>query len=181
MSKLGYDLPRDLKGMLTMNLKIVSIVFSLILLLGACSSKNGAGGLNNVDQASDFGSISQSSLEYFTERVGDTILFEVNKSSLQPETIEILQAQAVWLQQNSAIPVTIEGHADEQGTREYNLALGARRATSVRNYLVSQGISESRLSIVTYGKERPIEVCSMEKCWSKNRRSVTVVSGGLGS
>ena len=72
-------------------------------------------------------------------------------------------------------------HADEQGTREYNLALGARRATSVRNYLVSQGISESRLSIVTYGKERPIEVCSMEKCWSKNRRSVTVVSGGLGS
>ena len=108
-------------------------------------------------------------------------LFEVNKSSLQPETIATLQDQAVWLQQNSSIPVTIEGHADEQGTREYNLALGARRATSVRNYLVSQGISESRLSIVTYGKERPIEVCSMEKCWSKNRRSVTVVSGGLGS
>jgi len=113
--------------------------------------------------------------------VGDTILFEVNKSTLAPDTIENLKAQARWLEQNSSIPITIEGHADEQGTREYNLALGARRATSVRNYLVSQGIAESRLSIVTYGKERPTEICSMEKCWSKNRRSVTVVSGGLGN
>ena len=164
-----------------MNLKTVAIAFSLLFFLGACSSKNGLGGLDSSDPGSDFGEISQSSIEYFTERVGDTILFEVNKSSLESETIAILQAQAVWLQQNSSIPVTIEGHADEQGTREYNLALGARRATSVRNYLVSQGIPESRLSIVTYGKERPIEVCSMEKCWSKNRRSVTVVSGGLGS
>lgn len=164
-----------------MNLKIVLIVFSLLLMLGGCSSKNGLGGLDGNDPTSSFGEISQSSIEYFTESVGDTILFEVNKSSLQPETIATLQDQAVWLQQNSSIPITIEGHADEQGTREYNLALGARRATSVRNYLVSQGISESRLSIVTYGKERPIEVCSMEKCWSKNRRSVTVVSGGLGS
>ena len=164
-----------------MNLKIVSLVFSLLLLLAGCTSKNGLGGLDGSDPARDFGEISQSSIEYFTERVGDTILFEVNKSSLQPETIATLQAQADWLQQNTSIPVTIEGHADEQGTREYNLALGARRATSVRNFLVSQGISESRLSIVTYGKERPIEVCSMEKCWSKNRRSVTVVSGGLGS
>ena len=164
-----------------MNLKIVLIVFSLLLMLGGCSNKNGLGNLDGNDPTSSFGEISQSSIEYFTESVGDTILFEVNKSSLQAETIATLQAQAVWLQQNSSIPVTIEGHADEQGTREYNLALGARRATSVRNYLVSQGISESRLSIVTYGKERPIEVCSMEKCWSKNRRSVTVVSGGLGS
>ena len=164
-----------------MNLKIVLIVFSLLFMLSGCSNKNGLGGLDSNDPTSSFGEISQSSIEYFTESVGDTILFAVNKSSLEPETIATLQAQAVWLQQNSSIPVTIEGHADEQGTREYNLALGARRATSVRNYLVSQGISESRLSIVTYGKERPIEVCSMEKCWSKNRRSVTVVSGGLGS
>ena len=163
-----------------MNLKIWLFVVSSLLILGGCSSKSGLGGLGSNDPSDDFGDISESSLQYFTESIGDTILFEVNKSSLRPETITILEAQARWLEQNSAIPITIEGHADEQGTREYNLALGARRATSVRNYLVSQGISEARLSIVTYGKERPIEVCSMEKCWSRNRRSVTVVSGGLG-
>ena len=171
----------DLKRMFTMNVKILLIVFTLLLILNGCSSKNGVSSLGGSDTINEFGEISQSSIEYFTENVGDTILFEVNKSSLQPQTIATLQAQAQWLQQNSTVPITIEGHADEQGTREYNLALGARRATSVRNYLVSQGISEARLSIVTYGKERPIEVCSMEKCWSKNRRSVTVVSGGLGS
>ena len=156
------------------------VCFSLFVLSG-CSGKNGLGSLGGNNSTTDFGDITQSSIEYFTENVGDTILFEVNKSTLESDTIENLKAQARWLEQNSSIPITIEGHADEQGTREYNLALGARRATSVRNYLVSQGISEARLSIVTYGKERPIEVCSMEKCWSKNRRSVTVVSGGVGS
>jgi peptidoglycan-associated lipoprotein len=164
-----------------MKSKIWLIVCFSLFVLSGCSGKNGLGSLGGNDSTTDFGEITQSSIEYFTENVGDTILFEVNKSTLEPDTIENLKAQARWLEQNSSIPITIEGHADEQGTREYNLALGARRATSVRNYLVSQGISESRLSIVTYGKERPIEICSMEKCWSKNRRSVTVVSGGLGS
>ena len=164
-----------------MTSRIWLVVCFLIFAFGGCSSKNGLGSLGGNASTTDFGNIAQSSIEYFTETVGDTILFEVNKSTLAPDTITNLQAQARWLEQNSSIPITIEGHADEQGTREYNLALGARRATSVRNFLVSQGISESRLSIVTYGKERPIEICSMEKCWSKNRRSVTVVSGGLGS
>jgi peptidoglycan-associated lipoprotein len=164
-----------------MKSKIWLVVCFSLFILGGCSSKSGLGGLGGNTTTSDFGDISESSIEYFTETIGDTILFEVNESTLKPDTITDLQAQARWLEQNSSIPITIEGHADEQGTREYNLALGARRATSVRNFLVSQGISEARLSIVTYGKERPIEVCSMEKCWSKNRRSVTVVSGGLGS
>lgn len=164
-----------------MNLKTWMVVFSSLLVLSSCSSKNGLGGMDGSGPISEFGDISESSIQYFTESIGDTVLFEVNKSNLQPDTIATLQSQVRWLEQNNSIPITIEGHADEQGTREYNLALGARRATSVRNYLVSQGISEARLSIVTYGKERPIEVCSMEKCWSKNRRSVTVVSGGLGS
>ena len=164
-----------------MKSKIWLVVCFSLFVIGGCSSKNGLGTLGGNASTSDFGDISESSLEYFTETVGDTILFEVNESTLKPQTITNLQAQARWLEQNSSIPVTIEGHADEQGTREYNLALGARRATSVRNFLVSQGIPEARLSIVTYGKERPIEICSMEKCWSKNRRSVTVVSGGLGS
>ena len=164
-----------------MKSKIWLVACFSLFVLGGCSSKNGLGSLGGDASTTEFGKISQSSIEYFTETVGDTILFEVNKSTLEADTITNLQAQARWLEQNSSIPITIEGHADEQGTREYNLALGARRATSVRNYLVSQGIPETRLSIVTYGKERPIEICSMEKCWSKNRRSVTVVAGGLGN
>ena len=164
-----------------MNLKILLTIFSSLIFISGCTNRNNLGGVGGSDLTNEYGSISESSIEYFSENVGDTILFGVDESSLQPDTIQTLQAQARWLEQNNSVPVTIEGHADEQGTREYNLALGARRATSVRNFLVSQGISEARLSIVTYGKERPIEVCSMEKCWSKNRRSVTVVSGGLGN
>ena len=156
-------------------------VLCFVLILVGCSSKNGIGGLNSDSTGMNFGEISQSSIDYFTESIGDTVLFAVDESTLKNESIEILKAQALWLQENSTAPITIEGHADEQGTREYNLALGARRATAVRNYLVSQGVQEPQVSIVTYGKERPVEVCSQEKCWSQNRRSVTVVSGGMGN
>ena len=152
-----------------------------IVSLASCSSKDGIDGLAGNSSDLSFGEISESSIEFFTQSIGDTVLFAVDQSTLSAEGIQLLQAQASWLNENGDNPITVEGHADEQGTREYNLALGARRATAVRNYLVSQGVNESRLSIVTYGKERPLEVCSSEKCWSKNRRSVTVVSGGLGS
>ena len=151
-----------------------------VLVMGGCSGKNGIAGIGGSNSESAFGEISESSIEYFSQYVGDTIYFDVDQSSLSERTINTLEAQASWLQENNTLPITIEGHADEQGTREYNLALGARRATSVRNYLVSQGVAENRLSIVTYGKERPIEVCSQERCWSKNRRAITVVSGGIG-
>ena len=127
-----------------------------VLILVGCSSKNGIGGLNSDSTGMNFGEISQSSIDYFTESIGDTVLFAVDESTLKNESIEILKAQALWLQENSSAPITIEGHADEQGTREYNLALGARRATAVRNYLVSQGVQESLVSIVTYGKERTV-------------------------
>ncbi len=152
-----------------------------VLVMGGCSGKNGIAGIGGSSSESAFGEISESSIEYFSQYVGDTIYFDVDQSSLSERTINTLEAQASWLQENNTLPITIEGHADEQGTREYNLALGARRATSVRNYLVSQGVAENRLSIVTYGKERPIEVCSQERCWSKNRRAITVVSGGIGN
>ena len=161
-------------------IKWVATFISIVILVG-CSGKDGMTGLGSNSSGSEFGEISQSSIAYFSENIGDTILFSVNESTLREEAIQILNSQALWLSDNSLAPITIEGHADEQGTREYNLALGARRATAVRNYLVSQGIQESRVSIVTYGKERPVEVCSQERCWSKNRRSVTVVSGGLGN
>jgi peptidoglycan-associated lipoprotein len=105
----------------------------------------------------------------------------VDQSTLSPEARMVLQGQSQWLQSNPDYAIIIEGHADEQGTREYNLALGARRASAVQDFLISQGISPNRMRTVSYGKERPIEVCSDEACYSKNRRAVTVLSMGAGA
>jgi peptidoglycan-associated lipoprotein len=151
--------------------------------LTACGSNSpggyGAGGAVGGIQP---GSPSDpTSLAYFQQTIGDRVLFAVDQSTLSPEAIEILDGQANWLLQSAQYVVTIEGHADEQGTREYNLALGARRASAAQNYLVSRGVADNRVKTLTYGKERPIEICSTEECWSKNRRAVTVVSAGLGS
>jgi peptidoglycan-associated lipoprotein len=92
-----------------------------------------------------------------------------------------LDGQADWMLRNTEYSAIIEGHADEQGTREYNLALGARRAASVQQYLVSRGVASSRLRTVSYGKERPLEICSAESCYEQNRRAVTVLSAGAGT
>lgn len=116
---------------------------------------------------------------YFQQAVGDRVLFAVDQSSLSPEAMTTLDAQAEWLLLNTDYSATIEGHADEQGTREYNLALGARRANAVRDYLVSRGVSAARLTTISYGKERPIEICSNEACYTRNRRAVTVLASGL--
>ena len=121
------------------------------------------------------------SIAYFNQTVGDRVLFAVDQSTLSPEARGILQAQANWLAQNPDYAIIIEGHADEQGTREYNLALGARRAAAVQDYLISQGIAPSRMKTISYGKERPLEVCSEEACYAKNRRAVTVLSAGAGA
>ena len=121
------------------------------------------------------------SAAYFQQAVGDRVLFAVDQSTLTPEGRATLEGQAIWLLQNADFTAVIEGHADEQGTREYNLALGARRADAARAYLVSQGVQAGRLQVVSYGKERPIEVCSEEACYAKNRRAVTVLAGGLTS
>ncbi|QRZ13552.1 peptidoglycan-associated lipoprotein Pal [Paracoccus methylovorus] len=118
--------------------------------------------------------------EYFKAAVGDTVLFPLDQSTLTPEARMILANQAGWLNQNQGFAAVIEGHADEQGTREYNLALGARRANSVQEYMISQGIAPGRLRTVSYGKERPLAICSTEECFTKNRRAVTVVSPGAG-
>lgn len=108
--------------------------------------------------------------------ISDTVLFEVDQSTLTPAAIATLDAQIGWLRQNP-IRVEIQGHADERGTREYNLALGSARASAVRNYMVSQGIEDSRISIITFGRERPVATCAEESCWSQNRRAVTVAAG----
>ena len=128
------------------------------------------------------GSVSDpSSPAYFQQTVGDRVLFAVDQSTLSPEARATLDGQVQWLMSNADYNALIEGHADEQGTRAYNLALGARRANAVMEYLVSQGIPANRLRFVTYGKERPIEICSQEACYAKNRRAVTIISAGLSS
>jgi peptidoglycan-associated lipoprotein len=121
------------------------------------------------------------SIAYFNQRVGDRVLFPVDQHTLTAEGRAVLQGQAQWLNTNTSYAVIIEGHADEQGTREYNLSLGARRAASVQNFLISQGVSPGRMRTISYGKERPIEVCSSESCYAQNRRAVTVLSIGAGA
>jgi peptidoglycan-associated lipoprotein len=113
--------------------------------------------------------------------VSDRVLFAVDQATLSPEAIGVLNAQIGWLTQNPTAPILIEGHADERGTTEYNLALGSSRASAVRNYMVSQGIPDGRISIITYGRERPVATCADESCFAQNRRAVTVVTGGAGA
>ncbi|MES2144935.1 MAG: peptidoglycan-associated lipoprotein Pal [Pseudomonadota bacterium] len=120
------------------------------------------------------------SIAYFNQTVGDKVLFAVDQSSLSDTARGILAGQAQWLQANPGYAIIIEGHADEQGTREYNLALGARRASAVQNFLIAQGIPATRMRTISYGKERPIEACSQEACYAQNRRAVTVLSAGAG-
>lgn len=159
------------------------------LALGACQNADrfgtsdptaGSGGFAPVTPAEPVGP-SANSVEYFTTTVGDRVLFLVDQSTLSDTARQVLLGQANWLNANPEFTAIIEGHADEQGTREYNLALGERRASAVRDYLISQGVSSSRLRTVTYGKERPIAVCSTEECYAQNRRAVTVVAAGLGA
>lgn len=117
------------------------------------------------------------SVEYFQYEIGDRVFFVTDSSSLTEEAQTVLRAQAGWLMANPSRSAIVEGHADERGTREYNLALGARRAAAARNFLVAEGVDASRLRSVTYGKERPEALCSSESCWSQNRRAVTVMAG----
>jgi peptidoglycan-associated lipoprotein len=151
-----------------------------VLLAAGCSNADRFGNANSNNSAGNLNGAASDprSAAYFQQTVGDRVLFVVDQSSLTPEAMSVLDAQAEWLNTNTDYNALIEGHADEQGTRDYNLALGGRRANAVQEYLVSRGVAETRLRIVSYGKERPIEICSEEACYSKNRRAVTVVSAG---
>jgi len=113
---------------------------------------------------------------YFREEVGDRVFFALDRSSLSEAARATLREQAAWLKENPEFEAVIEGHADERGTREYNLALGAARANSARDYLIAQGVAPERLRTVSFGKERPVALCSEERCYSQNRRAVTVLS-----
>ena len=114
----------------------------------------------------------------FTVNVGDRVFFTTDSSTLTAEARQILDRQSVWLNKYSQFGITIEGHADERGTREYNLALGARRAAATKDYLASRGVNRGRIKTISFGKERPVEVRNNISCWSKNRRAVTILGGG---
>ena len=157
-----------------MNIKKLIILF-LFVSISACEQDvllNGNLSNTNIPKSK----ITDETEKYFIEKIGDRILFEVDNSGLTALAKTTLNSQADWLLINAEYQVLIEGHADEQGTRDYNLALGARRAQIVKEYLISRGIDPNNISIVTYGKERPLESCSAEVCWSQNRRAVTIVN-----
>ncbi len=168
----------------------ISTMFLLVgaLALSACNNPDrfgagagGAGGAGGINSGALGDPSNPNSPAYFAQTIGDKVLFAVDQSTISPEASAVLANQAVWLNQHPEYTAIIEGHADEQGTREYNLALGARRASAVQAYLVSQGVTGARLKTVSYGKERPLEICSDEACYSKNRRAVTVIGAGAGA
>ena len=147
------------------------VVAALIagLALSACASKQAN------DSLASAGSAAPGSQQDFVVNVGDRVFFESDSTELTGQSRGTLDKQAQWLQQYANYTFTIEGHADERGTREYNIALGARRAQAVRDYLASRGIQAGRMRTVSYGKERPVAVCNDISCWSQNRRAVTVL------
>ena len=138
------------------------------LVLAACSTSN----VNNQTQGDVY--TGKDTIEYLASGVADRVFFATNETVLTTASRETLRKQATWLRKNSKINVVLEGHADERGTREYNLALGERRANSAKDYLMTYGISSDRISVLSYGKERPVDSGSNPLAWSKNRRSVTV-------
>ena len=167
----------------------------LVFFLAACSttpkdtadsSGSGSSSTSSDVSSSEEGTITETSPESASivpgsqedliVNVGDRVFFNYDSSDLDSDAQELLQDQVAWLKQYSNVSVIVEGHCDERGTREYNLALGEKRAQSVKNYLISLGISSDRISTISYGKERPAVVGSNDGAWAQNRRSVTVVN-----
>ena len=145
------------------------------LAIAGCASKK------NLNSAADLGlngasAATPGSAQDFTVNIGDRIFFDTDSSSIRADAQQTLARQAQWLNKYSQYRIVVEGHADERGTREYNIALGARRAQSVRNFLASRGIDQGRMRTISYGKERPVAVCNDISCWSQNRRAVTVLN-----
>ncbi|HUO90428.1 MAG TPA: peptidoglycan-associated lipoprotein Pal [Rhizomicrobium sp.] len=157
---------------------------SAALMLGACTTQKPAATEAPPAASMPTGpssSIVPGSAEDLRVNVGDTVHFAYNEYNIEDNDRATLQRQATWLAKYPAVRVTVEGDCDERGTREYNLALGARRANAVKEYLVSLGVSASRIETISYGKEHPICTESTEDCWAQNRRGVTTISGGANS
>ena len=149
----------------------LAAVLGVALSMGACANKNPLGADGAMASAATPGS-----QQDFVVNVGDRVFFESDSSELTQQSIATLDKQAQWLGRYNRYAFTVEGHADERGTREYNIALGARRAQAVRDYLTSRGVESNRMRTISFGKERPVAVCNDISGWSQNRRSVTVLN-----
>ena len=148
--------------------KFAAVIMGALAIAGCAKQQN--------DQTGALAGIAApGSQQDFVVNVGDRVFFETNSSELTPQGRETLNKEAQWLNRYNRYAFTIEGHADERGTREYNIALGARRAQTVREYLVSRGVMAQRMHTISYGKERPVAVCNDISCWSQNRRAVSAL------
>jgi peptidoglycan-associated lipoprotein len=145
-----------------------AVALALALAAAACA--------NTANTAATVGGAAPGSQQDFVVNVGDRVFFESDSTELTAQSVATLEKQTQWLQSYGQYSFTIEGHADERGTREYNIALGAKRAQTVRDYLASRGVSPQRMRTISYGKERPVAVCNDISCWSQNRRAVTVLN-----
>ena len=156
------------------------LALGLSLALGACA-KNPADldGLNGGLAGGSGGG--PGSYQEFSSSVGDRVFFDTDQTDLSDTARQTLDKQARWLSQYPRYAFTVEGHADERGTREYNFALGSRRAESVKNYLIAKGVPANRMKTISFGKERPVATCDDISCWSQNRRVVTILEGAPGS
>ena len=148
----------------------LAVALAAGLALAACASSA------TQNQAGMAGSAAPGSQQDFVVNVGDRVFFETDSTELTPQARSTLDKQVQWLQLYNRYSFTVEGHADERGTREYNIALGARRAQTVRDYLAARGVDANRMRTISYGKERPVAVCNDISCWSQNRRAVTVLN-----
>ena len=165
-----------------MNLRSLSVLAAAVLLLAACkqsldtSAHTSGATATTAPPPSAQSSVTAGSREDFIQNVGDRVYFDFDRSDVKPEGQQVLQKQAAWLKQYANVTVTVEGHCDERGTREYNLALGNRRANAVESALVAAGVPANRVQTISYGKDRPIVVGSNEAAWAQNRVSITVIN-----
>lgn len=167
-----------------MRIKAIGMAAALVLALAACESASdadsktmGKGDSMSKSMGSEPAVRAMTAQEKFKVEVGDRVFFDFDKFNVKADQKKTLDRQAAWLKANPSVTVTVEGHCDERGTREYNLALGERRANAVKDYLVFQGIDAKRVKVVSYGEERPVALGSDEAAWAQNRRGVTVING----
>ncbi|MEZ5856478.1 MAG: peptidoglycan-associated lipoprotein Pal [Hyphomicrobiaceae bacterium] len=174
-----------MNGKRAVTLSRLAVAAVVALTVAACANSSpkpedvrlGPGGLG-----SSRGNAKPGTHQDFAQNVGDIVYFSTDSTDLTPEAQQTLSGQARWLQQYARYTITIEGHADERGTREYNIGLGAKRAEAVKRHLIRQGVSGARIRTISYGKERPVAVCNDISCWSQNRRAQTVLNTrGAGS
>jgi len=160
--------------LLRYSLRNILLIIMAAFILSACAAKTTKKIETQTTQITGDTYTGDETVKYLATGVPDRVFFATNKSILTTASRDTLRKQAAWLRENKNINVTVEGHCDERGTREYNLALGERRANAVKDYLMTYGISGSRISVISYGKERPVNSGSTPLAWSQNRRSVTV-------